>query len=162
MAEVRFKLNGKDVVIDVDAKERLVDTLRKRFHLTGTKLTCGTGDCGACTVLFNGKAIRSCTTLTCMADGQEVVTIEGVMPMNGGKLHPVQRAFMETGAIQCGYCTPGMILSGIALLNENPDPTLEEVQVALAGNLCRCTGYWKIFDAILLAGKWMREGEPAE
>ena len=158
MAVVNFKLNGNDVTIDVDAKERMIDTLRKRFHLTGAKLTCGTGDCGACTVLYNGKAIRSCTLLTCMCDGQEIVTIEGLMPMNGGKLHPVQQAFMEAGAIQCGYCIPGMILTTVAFLNENKNPTTAQNRAAISGNLCRCTGYVKIIDAVKLAAKRMREG----
>lgn len=157
MAEVRFTLNGRKVILDVDAKERLVDTLRNRYHLTGTKKTCGVGDCGTCTVLLNGEAVRSCTMLTCMAEGKEVVTIEGVAELNGGELHPVQQAFIETGAIQCGYCTPGMILASIALLNRNPKPTLEDVKIALAGNLCRCTGYYKIFDAVDLAAKRMAD-----
>lgn len=156
MAVVEFKLNGKPVKCDVDPKEILVDTIRNTFGLTGTKKACGTGDCGACTVLLNGKAIRSCTFLTCMAGGGEITTIEGVAGKNG-ELHPLQQAFIEVGAVQCGYCTPGMILTSLALLNENPEPTLEDVKVALSGNLCRCTGYVKIFEAVMLAAKRMRQ-----
>lgn len=156
MAVVKFKLNGKNVTCDVDAKEVLVDTIRKRFRLTGTKKACGTGDCGACTVLLNDKAIRSCTFLTCMADGKEVTTIEGLESADG-TLHPMQRAFMEAGAVQCGHCIPGMVLTGVALLKENPNPTLEEVKLAFSGNLCRCTGYKKINEAVLLAAEKMQE-----
>lgn len=154
MAIVSFILNGKNVTCDVEASELLVDTIRKRFNLTGTKKACGTGDCGSCTVLLNDKAIRSCTFLTCMAEGKEVTTIEGV-ESSDGTLHPMQRAFMEAGAVQCGHCTPGMVLTGIALLKENPNPTREEVKVAFSGNLCRCTGYIKIIEAVLLAAQRM-------
>lgn len=156
MAVVNFKLNGKNVTCDVDAKEVLVDTIRKRFRLTGTKKACGTGDCGSCTVLLNDKAIRSCTFLTCMAEGKEVTTIEGLASADG-TLHPMQRAFMEAGAVQCGHCTPGMILTGVALLKDNPNPTLEEVKVAFSGNLCRCTGYKKINEAVLLGAEKMQK-----
>lgn len=156
MAIVNFILNGENVTCEVDAKALLVDTLRDVFYLRGTKKSCGTGDCGSCTVLLDGKAIRSCIHLTCMVDGKEVTTIEGVCGEDG-TLHPLQQAFIETGAVQCGYCTPGMIMTGLALLNENPDPTLEEIKVAFSGNLCRCTGYFKIFDAVLLAAERMRE-----
>jgi len=155
MAVVNFKLNGKNVTCDVDGKEVLVDTIRNTFGLTGTKKSCGTGDCGSCTVLLNDKAIRSCTFLTCMAEGKEVTTIEGIESTDGS-LHPMQEAFMETGAVQCGYCTPGMILTGIALLKVNPSPNLDEVRLALSGNLCRCTGYKKINEAILLAAERMQ------
>ncbi len=154
MAIVNFKLNGKNVTCDVDGKDVLVDTIRNKFGLTGTKKSCGTGDCGACTVLLNDKAIRSCTFLTCMAEGKEVTTIEGIESTDG-TLHPLQKAFMETGAVQCGYCTPGMILTGMALLKANPSPTLEEVKIAFSGNLCRCTGYQKINEAVLLAAEKM-------
>lgn len=156
MAVVEFILNKKPVKCDVDAKEVLTDTIRMRFGLTGTKKACGTGDCGACTVLLDGKAIRSCTFLTVMAAGKNITTIEGVASENG-ELHPLQQAFVEVGAVQCGYCTPGMIMASLALLNENPDPTLEDVKVALSGNLCRCTGYVKIFEAVMLAAKRIRE-----
>jgi len=155
MAVVNFKLNGKNVTCDVDGKEVLVDTIRNTFGLTGTKKSCGTGDCGSCTVLLNDKAIRSCTFLTCMVEGKEVTTIEGIESTDGS-LHPMQEAFMETGAVQCGYCTPGMILTGIALLKVNPSPNLDEVRLALSGNLCRCTGYKKINEAILLAAERMQ------
>ena len=155
---VNFKLNGKPVSIECDGKAILVDTIREQFGLTGTKKACGTGDCGACTVLLNGKAIRSCTYLTCMVDGKEVTTIEGVAKADG-TLHPVQQAFLDAGAVQCGYCIPGMVLTTIALLNENPDPTDEEIRVALSGNLCRCTGYVKIIDAVKLAAARM-SGKP--
>ncbi|MBR5741422.1 MAG: (2Fe-2S)-binding protein, partial [Firmicutes bacterium] len=132
---VNFKLNGKNVKCDVDGKTLLVDTIRETFGLTGTKKACGTGDCGACTILLNGKAIRSCTYLTAMVDGKEVTTIEGIEGPDG--LHPVQQAFIDAGAVQCGYCIPGMVLTSIALLNENPNPTDDEIRYALSGNLCR-------------------------
>ncbi len=150
---VTFKLNGKNVKCDVDGKTLLVDTIRETFGLTGTKKACGTGDCGACTILLNGKAIRSCTYLTAMVDGKEVTTIEGIEGPDG--LHPVQQAFIDAGAVQCGYCIPGMVLTSIALLNENPNPTDDEIRHALSGNLCRCTGYVKIIDAVKLAAKRM-------
>lgn len=155
MTHVEFKLNGKNVSCDVDPKEVLVDTIRNTFGLTGTKKACGTGDCGTCTVLMGRRAIRSCTFLTVMADGKEITTIEGIA--DGENLHPLQRAFIDAGAVQCGYCTPGMILTGIALLEENPTPTLEDVKVALSGNLCRCTGYVKMYDAILMASEKMNQ-----
>lgn len=143
---ISFTLNSKSVNIEVDAKEILVDTLRERLGLTGTKKSCGTGDCGACTVLLNGRAVRSCTLLTAMVDGKEVLTIEGLG--NEENVHPIQQAFVDEGAIQCGYCTPGMILATKALLDRTPNPTTEEIKEALSGNLCRCTGYEKIIRAV--------------
>lgn len=152
---VHFILNGKAVCCDVPADEVLVDTLRNYFRLTGTKKACGTGDCGACTVLLDGTAIRSCIFLTAMAEGHEITTIEGVGSMI--KPHPVQQAFVDAGAVQCGYCTPGMVLTTIALLKKNPSPTEDEIRVALSGNLCRCTGYEKIVEAVKLSAARMRE-----
>lgn len=143
---ISFTLNSKTVNIEVDAKEILVDTLRERLGLTGTKKSCGTGDCGACTVLLNGRAVRSCTLLTATVDGKEVLTIEGLG--NEENVHPIQQAFVDEGAIQCGYCTPGMILATKALLDRIPKPTTEEIKEALSGNLCRCTGYEKIIRAV--------------
>lgn len=152
---VHFVLNGKAVCCDVPADEVLVDTLRNSFRLTGTKKACGTGDCGACTVLLDGVAIRSCIYLTAMAEGHEITTIEGVGTL--AKPHPVQQAFVDAGAVQCGYCTPGMVLTTIALLNVNPSPTEEEIRVALSGNLCRCTGYEKIIEAVKFSAERMRK-----
>ncbi|MBQ2095429.1 MAG: (2Fe-2S)-binding protein [Firmicutes bacterium] len=160
MIPVSFILNGKPVRCEVPAEETLVDTIRNRFRLTGTKKGCGTGDCGSCTVLLDGTAVRSCTLLTGMVEGRSVTTIEGVGTMD--HLHPVQQAFVDVNAIQCGYCIPGMVLTAIALLRENPDPTEEEIRVAISGNLCRCTGYQKIVEAIQLAAERMRQtGEEA-
>ena len=153
MKEVRFRLNGKEVTCCVEADEILTDTLRERFLLTGTKKGCGTGDCGACTVLLDGTAIRSCIFLTAMAEGHEITTIEGVSGPEG--LHPVQQAFIDASAVQCGFCTPGMVLTAIALLNKNPDPTEDEIRRAMSGNLCRCTGYTKIIEAVRLAADRM-------
>ena len=160
MIPVSFILNGKPVRCEVPAEETLVDTIRNRFRLTGTKKGCGTGDCGSCTVLLDGTAVRSCTLLTGMVEGRSVTTIECVGTMD--HLHPVQQAFVDVNAIQCGYCIPGMVLTAIALLRENPDPTEEEIRLAISGNLCRCTGYQKIVEAIQLAAERMRTtGEEA-
>jgi carbon-monoxide dehydrogenase small subunit len=153
MIEVHFKLNGREVTCNVEPDEVLTDTIRERFLLTGTKKGCGTGDCGACTVLLDGTAIRSCIFLTAMAEGHEITTIEGVSGPGG--LHPVQQAFIDASAVQCGFCTPGMVLTAIALLNKNPDPSEEEIRRAISGNLCRCTGYTKIVEAIRLAADRM-------
>ena len=154
MIPVNFRLNGKNVSCTVEAEEVLVDTIRNRFRLTGTKKACGTGDCGACTDLLDGAAVRSCILLTVMVDGHDVTTIEGVGTMN--QLHPVQQAFIDAGAVQCGYCIPGMVLASIALLSQNPDPSEMEIRRALSGNLCRCTGYEKIVEAVHLASIYMR------
>lgn len=159
MAFVAFTLNGKPVSCDVPAEETLVDTLRQRFQLTGTKKGCGTGDCGSCTVLLDGEAVRSCTLLTGMVHGRSVTTIEGVGTRDA--LHPVQQAFVDVNAIQCGFCIPGMVLTAIALLAKNPDPSEEDIRVAISGNLCRCTGYQKIVEAVALAAKRMRGEEAA-
>ena len=154
---VDFILNGKNVRVDVEADEVLVDTLREKLMLTGTKKGCGTGDCGTCTVLLDGEAVRSCILLTAMVEGRKVTTIEGVGSVD--KLHPVQQAFIDASAVQCGFCTPGMVLTSIALLDKNPDPTEEEIRTALSGNLCRCTGYEKIVKAVRLAAERMAKKE---
>lgn len=144
---ISFLLNGELQELDVEDHWTLLYLLREKLGLTGTKEGCGSGECGACTVVVDGKAINSCLYLAVEADGKEVLTIEG-MAAPDGTLHPLQRAFVEHGAIQCGFCTPGMIMSAKALLDENPNPTEEEIRHALAGNLCRCTGYIQIFRAI--------------
>ena len=149
MPTVNFNLNGKDVCVEVDGKELLVDTIRQRFLLTGTKKACGTSDCGACTVLVDEVALRSCAYLTCMVEGKRVVTIEGLGSPE--KLHPIQQAFIDASAVQCGYCTPGMVLASYDLLKNNPHPTETDIREALAGNLCRCTGYQRIVMAVQLA-----------
>lgn len=156
MMNVRFTLNGRPVEAVVEPDETLADTLRNQFGLTGLKVGCGSGDCGSCTVLVNGDAVRSCILLTCMIAGRRIVTIEGLS--EDGELHPIQQAFIDTGAVQCGYCIPGMVLVAKALLDGNPHPTEADIRMALSGNLCRCTGYTKIVDAVLLAAD--RIGEP--
>jgi carbon-monoxide dehydrogenase small subunit len=145
--EVRMKVNGEEVTGWVEPRRTLLDFLRDDLNLTGTKKGCDLGNCGACTVLMNGKPINSCLVLAVEVEGQEILTIEGLS--EGITLHPIQEAFIEHGAVQCGYCTPGMILSAKTLLEENPHPTEQEVRIAIAGNLCRCTGYKKIVQAIL-------------
>jgi len=154
MAQKKIKLNvnGRGVAVMVKPTETLVDVLRDKLDLTGTKKACGLGDCGACTVLMDGKAVNSCLILAMDAQGHEITTIEG-LDKKDGTLHPLQEAFLENGAVQCGFCTPGMVLSAKALLDENPSPTEEEVRRALAGNLCRCTGYAKIVQAVLETSK---------
>ncbi len=153
--KIRFCLNGEMVVCDTDGSVRLLDLLREDLHLTGTKEGCGEGECGACTVLLDGKAVNSCLIPAPSVDGKEVTTVEGLS--RNGKLHPVQRAFMETGAVQCGFCTPGFVVATVALLNNCPAPSDEEILAGLEGNLCRCTGYAKIIEAVKKAAAWMRE-----
>lgn len=131
----------------VEPQQTLLETLRYDLGLTGTKEGCGDGNCGSCTVLLDGQAVNSCLVLAIEVDGQEITTIEGLC--QGGKLHPLQQAFIDEGAVQCGFCTPGMILSAKALLDSNPHPTEAEVRLAISGNLCRCTGYEKIVQAIM-------------
>ena len=147
--KVSINVNGINYTKDIDPSIRLIDFLRDDLKLKGTKEGCGEGECGACTVIVNGKAINSCLMLASSADGKNVITIEGISDKD--TLHPIQEAFMETGAVQCGYCTPGMILSAKALLDKKPNASEEEIKVALSGNLCRCTGYKKIIQAVMLA-----------
>lgn len=146
MAKIEFSVNGERVQIDVPAQARLVDVLRETLGLTGTKEGCGVGECGACTVIVNGKAVCSCITLAAGLDGANVITIEGVS--QNGELDEIQQAILDHHALQCGFCTPGIVMSAKALLDANPNPTTEEIQQAIAGNLCRCTGYQQVIDAI--------------
>jgi carbon-monoxide dehydrogenase small subunit len=155
MRSLKFILNGDEVEIGVQDGETLLEVLRNRLGLTGTKQGCDQGECGSCTVLLNGQPTLSCLTLAVRVDGCSVTTIEGLA--QGGKLHPVQTAFHEAGAIQCGFCTPGMVLTAKALLNRNPHPGRQEIKEALAGNLCRCTGYRKIVEAVERAAEILAE-----
>jgi carbon-monoxide dehydrogenase small subunit len=148
---INFKVNGKGYDLAVEPNKTLVDLLRYDLGLTGTKKGCGTGECGSCTVIFNGKPVNSCLVLAIQANGAEILTIEGLRPPQG--LHPLQQAFVDKGAIQCGFCTPGMILSASSLLKHNPNPTEAEIRTALSGNLCRCTGYQKIVEAVQSVSK---------
>lgn len=150
---IHFTLNGEEVDALAQDNMTMVDFLRKEMHLTGTKRGCEEGECGACTILLDGNAVDSCMMLAVEADGHEVVTIEGLQ--KDGVLHPLQREFIDKWALQCGFCTPGMILSAVSLLSENPHPTEHEIRDAIAGNLCRCTGYAKIVEAIDSAAKIM-------
>jgi len=147
--KVRFTVNGRAASVEADAEMRLLDALREELHLTGTKEGCGEGECGACTVLLDGRPVNSCLVLAVQVEGRDVLTIEGVA--GGPRLHPIQQAFVETGAVQCGFCTPGFILSTYALLRDHPAPSEDEILTALEGNLCRCTGYAKIVEAVKLA-----------
>ncbi len=145
--EIKLKVNGAIYPVYVEPWKSLLDVLRDDIGLTGVKLGCGAGDCGACTVLVDNKAVNSCLMLAPQAQGKEITTIEGLEGEEG--LHPLQQAFVDYFAVQCGFCTPGMILSAKALLDKNPHPTEEEIRVSLSGNLCRCTGYVKIVEAVL-------------
>lgn len=153
MQQIKVTVNGESYQMEVLAHRTLLDFLRQDLELMGTKSGCETGDCGACTVLLNGKAVNSCLVLAAETDGKEVLTVEGLA--HGLELHPLQEAFVEYGAIQCGYCTSGMLLSAKALLDETPRPTEDEIKEALAGNLCRCTGYYSIIKAVFAAAERM-------
>ncbi len=146
MNELSIKINGKKYTLNVSAEETLLDILRDRLYLTGTKRGCEVGECGACTVIMNGRAVNACLVLALQADGADVKTIEGLD--KNGKLHALQEAFLKYDAVHCGYCTPGMILSALNLLERNPHPAEAEIREAIAGNLCRCSGYKQIVEAI--------------
>ena len=147
--KIKLTINGKEREVETTPSTRLLDLLRDDVHLTGTKEGCGKGECGACTVIMNGELVTSCLVLALQADGAVITTIEGIG--NGENLDPIQEAFIETGAVQCGFCTPGMILAAKRLLEENSNPDEEEIKQGISGNLCRCTGYQKIIDAIKLS-----------
>lgn len=152
--KIQMEVNGKIVTVEVEPSDLLVDVLRENLGLTGTKAGCRGGECGACSVILNGKVVTSCLIPALKADGGKITTIEGLE--KDGELHPLQKAFVEMGAIQCGFCTPGMLLSAKNLLDQNPHPTLEEVKTAISGVLCRCTGYQKIIHAIHAASETIR------
>jgi carbon-monoxide dehydrogenase small subunit len=154
--KITFTLNGEKTSIDVSPDRRVVDLLREELRLTGTKEGCGTGECGACAILVDNVSRLSCLMLTAQLEGREVTTIEGIAPPAG--LHPLQEAFVEKGAVQCGFCTPGMIISSLDLLRRNPAPSREGIRNGLSGNLCRCTGYQKIVDAVEKAAPEMAKG----
>jgi carbon-monoxide dehydrogenase small subunit len=153
--KIQFTLNGKSIRMDVPSHRLLLDLLRDEIGLTGTKEGCGTGDCGACTIIMNGKPVNSCLILSGELDGGDVTTIEGLKV--GPELHSIQKAFIQDGGAQCGYCTPGMLMMSKALLDENSDPSEEDIRFALSGNLCRCTGYAKIIQAVQDAAAMMRQ-----
>jgi len=155
--KIDFKVNGRDYSLEVREDMRLLDFLREELKLTGTKEGCGEGECGACTVIIDGKAVNSCLVLVPEIDGREVITVEGLE--RDGRLHPLQESFIEKGAVQCGFCTPGMLMSAKVLLDGNADPSDEEIMEAIEGNLCRCTGYYKIVQAIRDAAGKLRNGK---
>jgi carbon-monoxide dehydrogenase small subunit len=146
MSTIKITINGQPQTVEAPPMKRLLDVLREDLHLTGTKEGCGEGECGSCSVLMNGELVNSCLVPALQADGARICTIEGVSTQ--GRLHPIQQCFLERGGAQCGICTPGMILAAHYLLEKYPQPTLLQIQEGLAGNLCRCTGYIRIFDAV--------------
>lgn len=155
--ELNIKVNNKDYKLFIASNKRLLDVLRDDLGLTGVKEGCAIGECGACTVIMNGKNVCSCMVLAGQAEGSEIITIEGLEEPKG-ELHPLQKAFIETGAVQCGFCTPGVILSSLTLLQRNLNPTVKEIKEAISGNFCRCTGYKQIIEAVQLAAEKMRGG----
>ena len=146
MITIHLTINGKPVTAEVKPEQTLLSLLRGDLELTGTKEACSIGECGACTVIINGKAVKSCITPAAQCDGKEIITIEGLA--ENDELHPLQKCFVEANAVQCGFCTPGFVMCALAFLQENPNPTRDEIRHAISGNLCRCTGYEYIIDAI--------------
>jgi carbon-monoxide dehydrogenase small subunit len=159
--QIKFKVNGDEYSLTVDPWRTLNEALRDDLNLTGTKLGCGTGDCGACAVMVDGKTVSSCLTLAVSVDGKSIRTVEGLAP-SGDELHPVQEAFVKTGAIQCGFCTSGMEMAATHLLEHNPSPTEKEIRAGLSGHLCRCTGYNQIVEAVSVAAETMRKSKTEE
>ena len=155
MIEIKLVVNNKPYTLEVEPSERLIDALRNRLGLLGTKEGCGEGECGACTVIMDGKTVNSCLVLAAQANGSVITSIEGVG--NRRSPHPVQKAFVEVGAVQCGFCTPGMVLSAKNLLDKNSQPSDAEIGIAMSGNLCRCTGYDKILRAVKIAAEEGKE-----
>lgn len=155
---ISFYLNGRETSVDVSPDRKVVGVLREDLMLTGTKEGCGAGECGACTILVDGHARLSCLMTAAQLQGCRVTTIEGLI--ENGNIHPVQEAFIENGAVQCGFCTPGMVLAAVNLLEQNPDPTREQIREGLSGNLCRCSGYVKIIDAVEAAAAKTHRGKP--
>ena len=153
--QLQFRLNGKDYSIQADPTQRMVDLLRENLHLTGTKVGCGVGECGACTVVLNGEAVTSCLVLAGQMQGADILTVEGLSETQIGSI--LQQCFVDGDAVQCGVCTPGFLMSAYALLLHNPHPTREEIKAAVSGNLCRCTGYVPILNAIQAAGLRLAE-----
>ncbi len=152
MIDIQLTVNGKEYSLTIEEDKRLIDVLREDLGLVGVKEGCSEGECGACTVIMDGKTVNSCLVMGFQANGKSIITIEGLE--KDGKLDPVQQAFIDVGAVQCGFCIPGMILSARALLDKNPDPTEEEIREGISGNLCRCTGYNKIVEAVRLARRY--------
>ncbi len=152
---ITLTINQKPYPLDLKGHETLLEVLRERLGLTGTKRACDDAECGACTVIVDGKSVLSCIVLAADCEGKAITTIEGLA--DGDNLHPVQQSFLDHGAVQCGFCMPGMIISSKALLDKNPEPSQEEIERALDGNLCRCAGYLKIFDAVRHAGRVMKD-----
>lgn len=157
MSTIKLTINKIEYKVDVDGSMRLIDLLRDRLGLVGTMEGCGEGECGACTVIMDGETVNSCLVMAFQADESHITTIEGLE--ENGKLHPVQQAFMDEGAVQCGFCIPGMVLSTKALLDKNSHPTRDELRESISGNLCRCTGYNKAIDAGERAARYIEEGE---
>ena len=158
---IKFKVNGNEYSLAVDPWRTLNEVLREDLNLTGTKLGCGTGDCGACSVMVDGRTVSSCLTLAVTVDGKSVQTVEGLAP-SGEELHPIQEAFVKTGAIQCGFCTSGMEMAALHLLSHNPSPSEQEIRAGLSGHLCRCTGYNQIVEAVSVASEMMKDRDPEE
>ena len=159
-ATVAVTVNGTERRLEVDTRQNLVGLLREQLGLTGTHVGCSTGNCGACTVVLDGRTVKSCSVLAADVDGREVVTIES-LSTSADDLHPIQQAFVAHQGLQCGFCTPGMVLSTLHLLEQNPDPSEAEIRHAIAGNLCRCTGYQLIVKSVVEAARIMREGAPS-
>jgi carbon-monoxide dehydrogenase small subunit len=157
MKDIKFVLNGKSYELKIQPWRTLLEVIREDLKLTGTKEGCGQGECGSCTVILGGKTVNSCLVPAVEADGQEIITIEGLA--DGENLHPIQDAFVEHAGMQCGFCTSGMIMSAKSLLDGNPDPSLDEIREGIAGNFCRCTGYTKIVESISAAAEMMKGGK---
>ena len=158
--QLSFTLNGEPVEVLVEPRELLIHVLREQLNQTGSHIGCETSHCGACTVDFNGQSVKSCTLFAVQAQGAEVMTVEGLE--QGGELHPLQQAFMENHGLQCGYCTPGMLMRGYRFLQENPDPSEAEIRAGMSGNLCRCTGYQNIVKSIQQAAAALKQGDAAK